>query len=80
MMSPYTRTHTVVLRALRNSSTVLQAGRFAHSKPSEVILLFNWRNSSSRTMALGPTQPVTEMSTRVLLGGNQHKLLLLREF
>jgi hypothetical protein len=30
---------------------------------------FNWFNSSSRTMALGSIQPLTEMSTRNLPGG-----------
>jgi hypothetical protein len=37
--------------------------------PDEVIEFFNWRNPSSRTMALGSTQPLTEMSTRNLPGG-----------
>jgi hypothetical protein len=32
----------------------------------EVIGFFNLRNPSSRTMALGSTQPLTEMSTRNL--------------
>jgi hypothetical protein len=31
--------------------------------------IFNWPNSSSRTMALGSIQPLTEMSTRNLPGG-----------
>jgi hypothetical protein len=31
--------------------------------------LFNLPNPSSRTMALGSTQPLTEMSIRNLLGG-----------
>jgi hypothetical protein len=31
-------------------------------------ILFNWSNPSSRTMVLGSTQPLTEMSTRNLLG------------
>jgi hypothetical protein len=35
----------------------------------EVIGFFNWPNPSSRIMALGSTQPLTEMSTRNLLGG-----------
>jgi hypothetical protein len=35
---------------------------------NEVIGFFNWPNTSSRTMALGSTQPLTEMSTRNLLG------------
>jgi hypothetical protein len=45
--------------------TMLQAG----SIPDEVIRFFNWPNPSSRTMALGSTQPVTEMSTRNLPEG-----------
>jgi hypothetical protein len=39
------------------------------SIPDEVIGFFNWPNPSSRTMALGSTQPITEMSTRNLPGG-----------
>jgi hypothetical protein len=35
----------------------------------EVIGFFNLPNPSSRTMALGSIQPVTEMSTRNLPGG-----------
>jgi hypothetical protein len=34
-----------------------------------VIRFFNWPNPSNRTMALGSTQPLTEMSTRNLPGG-----------
>jgi hypothetical protein len=30
---------------------------------------FNWPNPSSRTMTLGSTQPLTEISTRNLPGG-----------
>jgi hypothetical protein len=45
--------------------TMLQAG----SIPDEVIGFFNWPNPSSLTMALGSTQPLTEMSTRNLPGG-----------
>jgi hypothetical protein len=37
--------------------------------PIEVIGFFNWPNSSTRTMVLGSTQPLTEMSTRNLPGG-----------
>jgi hypothetical protein len=37
--------------------------------PDEVIGFFNSPNPSSRTVALGSTQPLTEMSTRNLLGG-----------
>jgi hypothetical protein len=32
-------------------------------------IFFNWPNPSSRTMALGSTQPLTEMSTRKIPGG-----------
>jgi hypothetical protein len=32
------------------------------------FFFFNWPNHSSRTMDLGSTQPVTEMSTRNLPG------------
>jgi hypothetical protein len=38
------------------------------SIPDEVIGFFNLPNPSSRTMALGLTQPLTEMSTRNLPG------------
>jgi hypothetical protein len=37
--------------------------------PDGVIGFFNWPNLSSRTMTLGSTQPLTEMSTRNLPGG-----------
>jgi hypothetical protein len=47
--------------------TMLQAGR-SGSSPDEVIGFFNWPNPSSRIMALGSTQPLTEMSTRYLSG------------
>jgi hypothetical protein len=36
------------------------------SIPDEVIVFFNLPNSSGRTMALGSTQPLTELSTRNL--------------
>jgi hypothetical protein len=32
--------------------------------PDGVIGFFRWHNPSDRTMALGSTQPLTEMSTR----------------
>ena len=34
------------------------------SIPADVIKIFHWHNPSDRTMNLGSTQPVTEMSTR----------------
>jgi hypothetical protein len=48
--------------------TLLQAGRSRDRIPDEVDF-FNLPNPSSRTMALGSTQPLTEMSTRNLPGG-----------
>ena len=38
--------------------------KVAGSVPDGVIAIFHWHNSSDRTMALGSTQPLTEMSTR----------------
>jgi hypothetical protein len=36
----------------------------AGSIPDGVTGIFHWHNRSRRTMALGSTQPLTEMSTR----------------
>jgi hypothetical protein len=47
---------------------MLQAGRSLVRVPDEVAFL-NVPNPSSRTMALGSTQPLIEMSTRNLPGG-----------
>jgi hypothetical protein len=47
--------------------TMLQAGRSRDRIPDEVDF-FNLPNPSSRTMALGSTQPLTEMSTRNIPG------------
>jgi hypothetical protein len=49
---------------------MLQAGRSPVRVPDEVDF-FNLPNPSSRTMALGSTQPLTEMSTRKLPGGKK---------
>jgi hypothetical protein len=48
--------------------TMLQAGR-SRLPVSMRWIFFNWSNPSSRTMALGSTQPLTEMSTRNLPAG-----------
>jgi hypothetical protein len=50
--------------------TMLQAGRSPVRIPNEVYF-FNLPNPSSRTTALGSTQPLTEMSTRKLPGGKK---------
>jgi hypothetical protein len=49
-------------------STMLQAGwsRVRFPMPMDFI---NWPNPSSRTMALGSTQPLAEMSSGIFLGG-----------
>jgi len=39
------------------------------SIPDGVTGIFHWHNPSGRTMALGMTQPLTEMSTRNIYGG-----------
>jgi hypothetical protein len=49
---------------------MLQAGRSLVQVPDEVDF-FNLPNPSSRTMALGSTQPLTEMSTRNFPGDNK---------
>jgi hypothetical protein len=51
--------------------TMLQAGRLPVWVPDEVNFFFNLPNSFSRTMALGSTQPLTEMSTRDLPEGKK---------
>jgi hypothetical protein len=49
---------------------MLQAGRSPVQVPDEVSF-FNLPSPSSRTMALGSTQPLTKMSTRNLPGGKK---------
>jgi hypothetical protein len=41
----------------------------AVSIPDGVIGIFQWHDPSGRTMALGSTQPLTEMSTRCISWG-----------
>ena len=43
--------------------------KVAGSIPDGVIGIFLWHNPSDRTMALGSTQPLTEMSTRRISWG-----------
>jgi hypothetical protein len=47
--------------------TVLQVRKVAGSIPDGFVRIFHWHNPSSRTMALGSTQPLTEMSTRNII-------------
>ena len=57
---------TAVSQWLRCCATSLKV---AGSIPDGVIGIFHWHNSSDRAMALGSTQPLTEMSPRGFLGG-----------
>jgi hypothetical protein len=43
--------------------------KVAGSIPDGIIGIFHWHNPSDRTMALGSTQPLTEMSTRGISWG-----------
>ena len=43
--------------------------KVAGSIPDGVMGIFHWHNPSGRTMALGSTQPLTEMSTRCISWG-----------
>ena len=49
--------------------TALQAGKVAGSIPDGVTGIFHWHNPFGRTMALGLTQPLLEMSTRNISWG-----------
>jgi hypothetical protein len=42
--------------------------------PDEVIGFFNWPNNSSHTVALGSTQPLTEMSVTNLPGDKRWQM------
>jgi hypothetical protein len=55
--------------SVNGSGTVLTSREVAVSIPDEVVEFFSWPNPSSRTMALGSTQPLTEMSTRNISEG-----------
>jgi hypothetical protein len=50
----------------KHKSVLIRYSSVAGSIPDEVIGFVNWLNPSSRTMALGSTKPLTEMSTRNL--------------
>ena len=57
---------TAVAQWLRR---VLQIVKAAGSIPAGVIGIFHCHNPSDRTMSLGSTQPLTEMSTRSISWG-----------
>jgi hypothetical protein len=65
----YTKFHCAVTRWcswLRHCAT---NRKVAGSIPDGIIGIFNWHNPSGRTMALGLTQPLTEMGTRYISWG-----------
>jgi hypothetical protein len=49
--------------------TALQTGRSRVRFPMVLLDFFHWHDPSGRTMALGSTQPLTEMSTRNISWG-----------
>ena len=53
----------VVVKALRYKRQV------AGSIPDGVTGIFQWHNPAGRTLALGSTQPLTEMNTRCISWG-----------
>jgi len=57
------RLHLTVAQWLRCCTT---NWKVAGSIPYGVIGIFHWHNPSDRTMALGSTQPLTEISTRTI--------------
>ena len=58
---PFMALGTAVAQWLRCCAT---NRKVAGSIPDGVIGIFHWHNLSDRSMALGSTQPLTEMSTR----------------
>jgi hypothetical protein len=50
---------------------MLQAGWSRFRFPMGTIVIFNVPNPSTRTVALGSTQPLTEMKTKNLPGGGK---------
>ena len=63
----FTFVGTAVAQWLRCYAT--KNGKVAGSIPNGVIGIFHSHNPSDRTMALGSTQPLTEMSTRSFYWG-----------
>jgi len=59
----------VVFGGAVGSGTALQSGRWRVRFPMRVIVGFHWLNPSGHIMALGSTQPLTEISTRVISWG-----------
>jgi len=54
---------------LHNNQGVCEVGKKKVRIAYSVTGFFHWHNHSGRTMALGSTQPLTEMSTRSVSWG-----------
>jgi hypothetical protein len=65
----HTRIRTLIPRSSSNSDSIASNNVIAGSILDGFIGFLNWPNPSSRTMALGSTQPLTVMSTRYLPAG-----------
>jgi hypothetical protein len=66
---PYLHYNCLLFSCIPESNNYATSEEVAGSNPDEVMGFLNWPNPSSRTMSLGSTQPITEMSTRNLPGG-----------
>jgi hypothetical protein len=64
MSSSWTADGGTVVKVLRYNS-----GKVTGSIPDGVVGIFHWHNPSDRTIALGSTQPLTEMNTRSISWG-----------
>jgi hypothetical protein len=71
-LSPLTLDAVYPVAYLKHYAT---SRKVAGSIPDEVIGVFSWSNPSSRTMALGSTQPLTDLSTRNYPGGKGRPML-----
>ena len=67
-------TNVLILQSMGHAvAQLVETLRFTRkvesSIPDGVTGIFHWRNPSGRTMALGSTQPLTEMRTRNISWG-----------
>jgi hypothetical protein len=60
---------TLTYQTRAHGGTAGWGRKFAGSIPESVIGIFHWHNTSGRTMALGSTEPLKEMSTRNISWG-----------
>ena len=65
----YLRLFIIIIIIIIIGHAVATIWQVAGSIAGGVIGIFQWHNPSGRTMALGSTQPLTEMSTRFISWG-----------